>query len=37
MACQFGRTIFEEKFLLSDPEYQKYVQRVRFRMVPLVF
>jgi protein-S-isoprenylcysteine O-methyltransferase Ste14 len=35
--CQIGRILREESFLLSDPAYRLYAERVRFRLVPLVF
>jgi protein-S-isoprenylcysteine O-methyltransferase Ste14 len=35
--CQIGRILREESFLLSDPAYRLYAERVRFRLVPLLF
>lgn len=34
---QFGRILREERWLLTDPEYQAYAASVRFRLVPGVF
>lgn len=34
---QFARIIREERFLGRDPEYRRYSQQVRFRMIPYVF
>jgi protein-S-isoprenylcysteine O-methyltransferase Ste14 len=36
-ACQIARIFAEERFLLSDPVYQAYAGRVRFRLFPLLF
>ena len=36
-ACQFGRILREEAFLLGDPAYRAYAQKVRYRLVPLLF
>ena len=36
-ACQFGRILREEAFLLRDPAYRAYAQKVRYRLVPLLF
>ncbi|MCW5203560.1 isoprenylcysteine carboxylmethyltransferase family protein [Desulfobulbus sp. US4] len=31
------RALLEERFLLQEPEYQKYAKRVRYRFIPFVF
>jgi protein-S-isoprenylcysteine O-methyltransferase Ste14 len=34
---QIGRMLEEEKILRRDPGYQRYTEKVRYRMLPLVF
>ncbi len=36
-ACYVYRAILEEKFLLSFPEYRLYLQKVKYRFIPLLF
>jgi protein-S-isoprenylcysteine O-methyltransferase Ste14 len=37
LVCQVARILAEERFLLQDPDYRAYTQRVRFRLIPLLF
>jgi len=36
-ACQLGRIMREERWLMQDPAYRRYARIVRFRMVPGLF
>lgn len=36
-ACQFGRVLREERWLMQDRAYRRYARIVRFRMVPGLF
>lgn len=36
-AALVGRAVVEERFLLRDPAYQAYVERVRWRFIPYVY
>ena len=36
-AALLRRAVYEERTLAKDPEYQQYMQRIRWRIVPLVF
>jgi len=36
-ACYVYRALLEERFLSRDPEYRRYMQRVRYRFLPGVF
>lgn len=36
-ACYVYRAILEERFLAEDPEYRRYMERVRYRFVPFAF
>jgi protein-S-isoprenylcysteine O-methyltransferase Ste14 len=36
-ACQYLRAVAEERVLARDPEYQAYMQRVRYRFIPFIF
>jgi protein-S-isoprenylcysteine O-methyltransferase Ste14 len=35
--CQYLRATAEERVLMRDPEYQAYMERVRFRFFPYIF
>ena len=35
--CYVYRAILEERFLMHQPDYREYMQRVKYRFVPLVF
>jgi protein-S-isoprenylcysteine O-methyltransferase Ste14 len=35
--CQYLRAVAEERVLVRDPEYQAYMQRVRYRFIPFIF
>jgi protein-S-isoprenylcysteine O-methyltransferase Ste14 len=37
MVCQYLRAVAEERVLMRDPEYQAYMQRVRYRFFPYIF
>lgn len=37
MAVQAVRMLTEERFLAADPDYRRYCERVRWRVVPFVF
>ncbi len=36
-ACYVYRAVLEERFLIQDPEYQAYMERVRYRFIPGVY
>jgi len=36
-AVYFVRAWTEERHLLADPEYQAYVQKVRYRFIPGIY
>ncbi|HZZ69704.1 MAG TPA: methyltransferase [Phenylobacterium sp.] len=36
-ACQFGRILREENWLMQDRAYRRYARIVRFRMIPGLF
>jgi protein-S-isoprenylcysteine O-methyltransferase Ste14 len=36
-ACQYLRAVAEEHVLARDPEYQAYMQHVRYRFIPFIF
>lgn len=36
-ACQFGRVLREERWLMQDRAYRRYARIVRFRMIPGLF